>query len=187
MKSVRKFIKKFAVLRKVEILTAKVTYYITPSTLSLKNLPLTVKEAYNAYMSTPVYACTHCTDDFGSLQFSKLPRQHPQAGKTSGPPAATDIDVICVADAITPGALVEKVTKTLHRQDVVGVVLTLQLIGGVQVPGAGESVCLERYISRGLHKLNDVVTVRHRRFHIFLGLLADGKAVIVSDQPPQTL
>lgn len=55
MKSVLEFIKKFAVLRKIEILPAKVTYYITPSTLLLKNLPLTSKEAYIAYMST---SCT---------------------------------------------------------------------------------------------------------------------------------
>ena len=162
MQSVPKNIKKFSILRKVEIIATEATYYTAAPVSAPKKLPLTSKEAYIAYMSTP---CTLvCTVRVISsyCAFSKLPRQHPQAGKTSGTPTAANVNVVCMADAIAPSTLMEIVAKTFHGQSVIGVVLTPQLIGGVQISGAGGGIRLIGDISGGLHELDDVVAVRHR-------------------------
>ena len=77
-------------------------------------LRLTSKEAYIAYMSTPCTLVRIVQVIWGHCTFSKLPHQHPQAGKASGAPAATNIDVIGVANTIAPSALIEIIAETFH-------------------------------------------------------------------------
>lgn len=52
------------------------------------------------------------------------------ASKASGPPAAADVDVVGVANAIVSGVLVKVIAKTFH-ESIVGIVFAPQLIGVV--------------------------------------------------------
>ena len=123
----------------------------------------------------------------GHRTFSKLLRYHLQSSEAPGPFPIADIDVVGRLNAIGPGVLTKEVAETFHGQRIVGVILTPQFIGGIQVPGAGGGVWLKDDVSGGLHKLDGVVAVRNRRPHVLLGLFADGEAVVVGDQPPQAL
>ena len=53
------------------------------------------------------------------------------ASRASGPPAAADVDVVGVANAIVSGVLVKVIAKTFHGQSIVGIVFAPQLIGVV--------------------------------------------------------
>ena len=94
------------------------------------NLSLTMA---GTHVRTVRMISAHCT-------FSKLLCNHLQSSETPGTFPIADIDVVGRRNVISSGVLTKEVAENLHGQGVVSVVLSPQLVGGVQVPGAGGGV-----------------------------------------------
>ena len=93
---------------------------------------------------------TDGTRIFGSISFlQKRSLQKLDADKSSGIPPAADIDLIGVLDVIPALVLFEERAETLLRKAGQSVIVTPQLVNGVQVFGTDFIICLEADIPLG--------------------------------------
>ena len=100
-----------------------------------------------------LYCGTLSTDGtriFGSISFlQKRSLQKLNADKSSGIPPAADIDLIGVLDVVPALILFEERAKALLGKAAQSVIVTPQLVNGVQVFGADLVICLEADIPLG--------------------------------------
>lgn len=100
-----------------------------------------------------LYSGTLGTDGtriFGSISFlEKRSLQKLDADKSSGIPPAADIDLIGVLDVVPTLILFEERAKALLGKAAQSVIITPQLVNGVQVFGADLIICLEADIPLG--------------------------------------
>ena len=100
-----------------------------------------------------LYSGTLGTDGtriFGSISFlEKRSLQKLDADKSSGIPPAADIDLIGVLDVVPTLILFEERAKALLGKAAQSVIITPQLVNGVQVFGADFVICLETDIPLG--------------------------------------
>ena len=83
--------------------------------------------------------------------------------------------------------LAELVCKALWGQRVFCIVLTPPFIGYIQIFGAGFIIGLECHITLRIEKVQNVIGIPNSGRDIVLGSLANGKVIVISDQPPQSL
>ena len=100
-----------------------------------------------------LYSGTLGTDDtriFGSISFlQKRSLQKLNADKSSGIPPAADIDLIGVLDVVPTLILFEKRAEALLGKAGQSVIITPQLVNGVQVFGTDLVICLKADIALG--------------------------------------
>ena len=110
----------------------------------------TKKYVYQVYL---MYCGTLGTDGtriFGSIPFlQKRSLQKLNADKSSGIPPAADIDLIGVLDVVPALILFEERAKALLGKAAQSVIVTPQLVNGVQVFGTDLVICLEADIPLG--------------------------------------
>ena len=93
---------------------------------------------------------TDGTRIFGSISFlQKRSLQKLNANKSSGIPPAADIDLIGVLDVVPTLILFEEGAEALLGKAAQSVIVTPQLVNGIQVFGADFIICLEADISLG--------------------------------------
>lgn len=97
----------------------------------------------------------------------------------SGPPPIADIDVVGGPDVIGLLILCQMLAEAPLGQGNVGVVLAPELVGGVELLGAGLRLREEVEIAPGGHEVHHVVALGDGGLHVGPGLVADGKAVVV--------
>ena len=110
----------------------------------------TEKYVYQVYLLYRGTLGTDGTRIFGSIPFlQKRSLQKLDANKSSGIPPATDTDLIGVLDVVPTLILFEKRAETLLGKAAQSVIITPQLVNGVQVFGADLIICLEADIPLG--------------------------------------
>ena len=110
----------------------------------------TEKYVYQVYLLYRGTLGTDGTRIFGSVPFlEKWSLQKFNVDKTSGESTAADIDLIGVLDVVPTLILFEKRAETLLGKAAQSVIITPQLVNGVQVFGADLIICLEADIPLG--------------------------------------
>ena len=110
----------------------------------------TEKYVYQVYLLYRGTLGTDGTRIFGSISFlQKWSLQKLDADKSSGIPPAADIDLIGVLDVIPDLILFEERAEALLGKAAQSVIITPQLVNGVQVFGADLIICLEADIPLG--------------------------------------
>ena len=100
---------------------------------------------YQVYLLYRGTLGTDVTRIFGSISFlQKWSLQKLDVDKSSGIPPAADIDLIGVLDVVPTLILFEKRAETLLGKAAQSVIITPQLVNGVQVFGADLIISLKR-------------------------------------------
>ena len=119
-----------------------------------------------------------------SLQLHRR-EQNINAHISPAPFSAADVQITDRLQMVAFCVLAELVCEALWGQWVFCVVLTPPLIGCVQIFGAGFIIGLECHITLRIEKVQNVIGIPNSGRDIVLGSLADGKVVVIGDQPPQ--
>ena len=110
----------------------------------------TEKYVYQVYLLYRGTLGTDGTRIFGSISFlQKWSLQKLDTDKSSGISSAADIDLVGVLDVIPTLVLFEKRAEALLRKGGQSVIVTPQLVNGIQFLGADFIICLEADIPLG--------------------------------------
>ncbi len=71
-------------------------------------------------------------------------------------------------------------------QRIQGIIFAPLLVHIVDGFGTDLRICFQPEVALGFHKLHDIVSVSHSRFHIGTGAVADGELEVIANQPPQS-
>ena len=142
---------------------------------------------YHVYWCTGWYTGTDGTLIFGLFSFlPPRPLQQLNPHKSSGIPPAANVDFVGIFQIVGSLVLLQVGGQAFLCQRIQGIIFAPLLVHIVDGFGTDLRICFQPEVALGFHKLHDIVSVSHSRFHIGTGAVADGELEVIANQPPQS-